>query len=83
MSLVKQEVAPSAYIDSVKLTKTSGKAVVNKAYRQAVNNRNTTLTLWLLAMKHKVALLAIGNIILVLNWMLPEWPQMVLGLIGK
>lgn len=59
------------------------RAVSNKVYRKAVNQHSTIYTLWLLAVKHKVGLLAIGNIILVLNWALPEWPQLLMGIIGK
>lgn len=83
MSLAKPEVAPSQYIDTPQLSKVDGRTVAKKAYKQAVNNRSTIYTLWLLAVKHKTGLLMTGNIILVLNWALPEWPQMVLGLIGK
>lgn len=83
MSLTKQEVADGQYIDSDALSKVDGRTIAKKAYRQAVNKHSTIYTLWLLAVKHKVAILALGNIILVLNWMLPEWPQLVLGLIGK
>lgn len=39
--------------------------------------------LWLLVYRHRVGLLLIGNIVLVLNWVFPPWPQIVLGLIGK
>lgn len=84
MTLVKEGALKSIdYIDDNQPLKVDGRTVAKKAYRQAVNNRSTIYTLWLLAVKHRLALLAIGNIILVLNWALPEWPQMVLGLIGK
>lgn len=64
-------------------TATDGRAIMRKAYKKAVVNQSTAYTLWLLAVKHKVFILGLGNIILVLNWALPEWPAMVLGLIGK
>jgi hypothetical protein len=83
MSLVKQEVAPSAFIDEPTLSKVDGRTVAKKAYKQAVNRHSTIYTLWLLAVKHKVGLLMVGNIILVMNFILPEWPSMALGLIGK
>jgi hypothetical protein len=83
MSLVKQEVAPSDFIDSDAPSKVDGRTVAKKAYKQAVNRHSTIYTLWLLAVKHKVGLLMVGNIILVMNFILPEWPQMALGLIGK
>lgn len=84
MSLVKSEVAPSAYIDEATApSKIDGRTVAKKAYRQAVNRHSTIYTLWLIAVKHKVGLLMVGNVILVMNFVLPEWPSMVLGLIGK
>jgi hypothetical protein len=84
MSLVKQEVAPSAFIDDATApSKVDGRTVAKKAYKQAVNRHSTIYTLWLLAVKHKTGLLVTGNIILVMNWALPEWPAMVMGLIGK
>lgn len=83
MSLAKPEIADSQFIDTPTLSKIDGRTVAKKAYKQAVNNRSTTYTLWLLAVKHRVALLAIGNIVLVLNFALPEWPAMMLGLFGK
>jgi len=59
------------------------RALNSKAYRSAVTRHSTIYTLWLLANKHKIVLLAVGNVILVANWVFPEWPQLVLGLIGK
>ena len=56
--------------------------VLRKAYKMEVQKRSTMYTLYLLAAKHKVALLAIGNVILVLNWAVPEWTSIVLGLLG-
>lgn len=83
MTLVKEGALDGKYIDTPQLSKVDGRTVAKKAYKQAVNNRSTFYTLWLLAVKHKTGLLVMGNIILVLNWAFPEWPQMVLGLIGK
>lgn len=60
-------------------SKPNGKATALKIAGQV----GTPSLLWLLTKRHKVALLAIGNIVLVLNWAFPEWPQMVLGLFGK
>lgn len=37
----------------------------------------TSRLVWLLVKRHKVAILAIGNIILVLNWAFPAWPTFV------
>jgi hypothetical protein len=83
MSLAKQEVAAGDYIDSNNTIKFNGRAIARKAYKQAINRNSTFYTLWLLAVKHKTGLLVTGNIILVMNWALPEWPAMVMGLIGK
>lgn len=83
MSLQKSAAQAMQYEASGKTEVSNASDVMRKAYKREVAKRSTIYTLWLLAVKHKVALLAIGNIILVLNWALPEWPQMVLGLIGK
>lgn len=42
----------------------------------------TPSLLWLLIKRHKVALLAIGNIVLVLNTVVPMWPNMLKSLLG-
>lgn len=38
---------------------------------------------WILVYRHRVGLLLIGNIVLLLNWVFPPWPDLLLGLIGK
>jgi hypothetical protein len=38
---------------------------------------STTSLIWLLVKRHKVQLLAVGNIVLVLNWAFPAWPQLI------
>lgn len=53
------------------------KAVERKLYANSVNQTSSLYTLWLLAWKHRVGLLAMGNVILVLNWAIPEWPTML------
>ena len=83
MSLTKQEVATSDFIDSDAPSKVDGRTIAKKAYKQSVNRNSTIYTLWLLAVKHKIGLLAIGNIVLVLNWVFPEWTTFVLSLLGK
>ncbi len=55
-----------------------GKAVAIKAAEML----STSRLIWLLVKRHKVAILAAGNIILVLNWAIPEWPNMVRSLFG-
>jgi hypothetical protein len=37
--------------------------------------------IWLLVKRHKILLLSIGNIILVLNWAIPAWPEIVKSLL--
>jgi hypothetical protein len=49
---------------------------------KAASTLSTPRILLLLANRHKVALLATGNIVLVLNWAIPAWPEMVKSLIG-
>ena len=41
----------------------------------------TASLLWLLAKRHKVFLLSLGNAVLVLNWAFPEWTQVVKSII--
>lgn len=53
------------------------KAIDRKAYARNVEKHNSAYTLWLLACKHRVGLLTTGNIILVLNWAIPEWPTII------
>lgn len=48
---------------------------------QAAEQLSTTRLLWILVTRHKVALLALGNVILVLNWAIPEWTEIVKSLI--
>lgn len=36
--------------------------------------------LWILVNRHKVGILLVGNIVLVLNWAIPEWPTIVRSL---
>lgn len=64
-------------------TKTPSKNTGKRAALKMADQLGTPSLTWLLVKRHKVALLALGNIILVMNWMLPEWPQMMLGLVGK
>lgn len=34
---------------------------------------STPRLIWILAVRHKVAILAVGNVVLVLNWAFPAW----------
>lgn len=58
------------------------KVAIKKAGTQVLNNFSTPRLLWHIVKRHKVALLALGNIVLVLNWAVPEWTAIVLGLLG-
>lgn len=83
MSLVKTADQAMKYEQDGKQTVSDFATVERRAYKKLVRRHSTIYTLWLLAVKHRVGLLAAGNIILVANWIFPEWPQLVLGLIGK
>jgi hypothetical protein len=65
------------------ISKKPSGAAIKKARKLTLDSYSTSAMLWHLVKRHKVALLAIGNIVLVLNWALPEWTSMVLGLIGR
>lgn len=41
---------------------------------------STPSLLWILVTRHKVAILAVGNIVLVLNWAFPQWPSFISSL---
>lgn len=43
---------------------------------------STMYILWYLVRRHKMGLLVTGNIILVLNWAVPQWFDMVRGLLS-
>jgi hypothetical protein len=76
-------VPASAYIKTGKKEASDLTSILRKEYKKQVNNRSSIYTLWLLAIKHKIGLMMIGNIVLVLNWVMPEWPQVVLSLFNK
>lgn len=59
-----------------KASKGSGKRIA----LEMAGKLGTGTLIWLLIRRHKVCLLAIGNVILVLNWAIPMWPQFVLSL---
>lgn len=42
---------------------------------------STAYILWYLIKRHKMALLVTGNIILVLNWAVPAWPDILKSLV--
>lgn len=51
-----------------------------RAATKAAEMLSTSAILWLLVKRHKVAILATGNVILVLNWAIPAWPNIVRSL---
>lgn len=60
----------------------STKVKDGKGAMLSIAGQLSTLSLiWLLVRRHKVGLLAIGNIVLVLNWTVPEWPTIVKSLL--
>jgi hypothetical protein len=54
--------------------------VSSKLLIKAAERLSTLQLIWLLVKRHKVALLATANIMFVINWALPEWPQMIVSL---
>lgn len=78
MTLVKDGAKPKKQI-AVKDNSFDPKASAAKIAERV----GTARLVWLLVYRHRVGLLLIGNIVLVLNWVFPPWPQIVLGLIGK
>lgn len=72
MSLAKQEVQDRDFI------RTGTKQVDGKKAMLKVADRLSSGSLvWLLVKRHKVAILAIGNIILLLNVAVPQWTEFV------
>lgn len=55
----------------------SKKINTNKAAIKLAETIGTPSLIWLLVRRHKVGLLAVGNIVLVLNWIFPEWVEFV------
>lgn len=78
MSLTKSEVAPSDFIKTG--LKSPSKGTAKRAAIKIADQLNTSSLVWLLVKRHKVAILAVGNIVLVLNWVFPAWPELVRSL---
>lgn len=66
--------------EAANITKPSAGTGKRVAIR-AAETLGTGSLVWLLAKRHKVALLAIGNVVLVLNWAFPAWAELVKSLI--
>lgn len=79
MSLTNQEVPASAYIATG--NKTASRNTGKKTAIKIASQLNTSSLIWLLVKRHKVGILALGNIVLVLNWAFPEWVQLVKSVI--
>lgn len=75
MSLAKQEVKASDYID-VKRIKPSHGAAERGAVKVAAQ-LSTGRLVWLLVCRHKFGLALTGDIILILNWAFPAWFELV------
>lgn len=78
MSLTKQEVPASAYIKTG--NKLASKGNSKRVAIKLAEELSTSRLLWIVTKRHKTGLLAIGNIVLVLNWAFPEWTQLVKSL---
>lgn len=44
---------------------------------KAASSLSTGSLVWLLVKRHKVGILAFGNIVLVLNWAFPAWTSVI------
>lgn len=53
---------------------------VNNVAIKMAERLTTPRLLWILVKRHKVGLLAVGNIVLVLNYVFPAWPTFVQSL---
>lgn len=53
------------------------RAISKTLLLKGASQLSTPSLLWLLVKRHKVAILATGNIVLVLNWAVPAWTEIV------
>lgn len=58
-------------------TKTLSKGVVKKQLLKAGDQLPTYSLLWLVIKRHKVVLLGVGNVVLILNWAMPQWTELL------
>lgn len=65
----------------VKETKNIGKTVSNKAYKHAVIKHSTAHTLFILAGKHKMALVVMWAVAITALYIFPPLPEVLVGLI--
>lgn len=72
----------NAKTDGMKYEVTGSRKVNNKQMLvKAAGELNTSSLVWLLVKRHKIAILAAGNVVLVLNTLVPEWPTIVRSLV--
>jgi len=63
--------------EPTKRTKKPSNSAVKGEKQRILNDFGTFYILWHIVKRHKVALLAIGNIILLLNWAVPAWTDIL------
>lgn len=68
--------------EPTKRNKKPSNIAVNGEKQRILNNFSTPYILWHIVKRHKVALLAIGNIILLLNWAVPAWTSILSALLN-
>lgn len=51
--------------------------------KRIIDQQSTPSLLWVLVKRHKVGLLATGNVILVLNWAIPQWTTIAKSLLSS
>ena len=68
--------------EATKRNKKPSNSAVRKEKQRILDDYGTFYVIWHLVKRHKVFLLAIGNVILLLNWTVPAWTDILLGIIG-
>lgn len=62
-------------------TKINARGITKTLAIKASETLSTPRLIWILVKRHKVAILATGNVLLVLNWAIPEWHTIIKSLI--
>lgn len=57
------------------------KDAVKAEAKKIIEDQTTLSLIWVIIKRHKVGILAIGNIVLVLNWVFPAWFDVLRSLI--
>ena len=68
--------------ETTKRNKKPSNSAVKGEKQRILNDFSTPYILWHIVKRHKVALLAIGNIILLLNWAVPAWTDILSDIIS-